>query len=261
MSLRLGLALVALFALAGLVAQAWTPYDVAAVDVAARLHGPSWAHWLGTDQLGRDVLSLVMAGAATSLGVALLGTGAALVFGVPLGLAASALPGWRDELLMRAADVLFAFPALLMAIVLSALLGSGALNAALAIALFNVPVFARVTRGAALVIWTRAYIDAARLAGQGRARIALAHVLPNIATQVLVQASIQDGLALLAEAGLSYVGLGVQPPAPSWGRMLAEAQTLAGEAPRLALVPGLAIVIAVSGFLLIGEGLARRSRA
>ncbi|WP_408590126.1 ABC transporter permease [Novosphingobium sp.] len=254
---RIGAAITALFTLAGLLAQVWTPWRVAAVDIAARLQGPSGAHWLGTDQLGRDVLSLVMAGAATSLGVALLGTGAALLVGVPLGLAASAARGWLDDLLMRGADVLFAFPALLMAILLTALLGPGAINAALAIALFNVPVFARVTRGAALVVWTRAFVSAARLAGLGRVRIALVHVLPNVAPQVLVQASIQAGLALLAEAGLSYVGLGVQPPAPSWGRMLAEAQTLIGIAPRLVLVPGLAILLAVSGFLLLGDGLSR----
>ncbi|EGD58704.1 peptide/opine/nickel uptake ABC transporter permease [Novosphingobium nitrogenifigens DSM 19370] len=259
-ALATGAALTALFVLAALIAPLWTPYDVAAIDIAARLQGPSTRHWLGTDQFGRDEFSLVMAGASVSLGVAGSAIAAALALGVPLGLVASARAGWLDDTLMRTADVLFAFPGLLLAILLSAVLGPGAIDAALAIALFNVPVFARVARGAALPIWSADFIAAAQLAGRSRSAIALAHVLPNMAAPIIVQASIQAGLALLGEAGLSYAGLGVQTPAPSWGRMLADAQTLIGTAPRLAVVPGLAIIIAVAGFTLLGDGLARASR-
>jgi len=258
-----GLVLTALFVVPALVALVWTPWDVTAIDVAARMQGPSLRHWLGTDPLGRDVLSLLMAGASVSLGVATAAIAAALALGVPIGLIASARPGWIDDLLMRGADVLFAFPGLLLAILLSATLGPGAIDAALAIALFNVPVFARVARGAALPIWSAPFVAAARIAGRSRLTIARTHVLPNIAAPVIVQASIQGGMALLAEAGLSFAGLGVQPPAPSWGRMLADAQTLIGSAPRLALVPGLAIVVAVSGLTLLGDALAdsrRRTR-
>jgi peptide/nickel transport system permease protein len=251
-----GMMLTALFVGPALVALVWTPWDVTAIDVAARMQRPSAQHWLGTDPFGRDVLSLVMAGASVSLGVALAAIAAALMLGVPLGLIASARPGWIDDLVMRGSDVLFAFPGLLLAILLSALLGPGAIDAVLAIALFNVPVFARVARGAALPIWSAPFVAAARLAGRSRPGIALAHVLPNIMAPVIVQASIQGAMALLAEAGLSFAGLGVQPPAPSWGRMLADAQTLIGSAPRLALVPGLAIVVAVAGLTLLGDALA-----
>lgn len=253
-----GLGLSALFVLPALLALVWTPYDVTTIDIAGRFAAPSWRHWLGTDQFGRDLLSQVMAGASLSLAVAVGAVGLALLAGVPLGLAASAWRGWRDDTLMRGADVLFAFPGLLLAILLSAVIGPGAVDAMLALALFNVPVFARVTRGAALAVWSADYVAAARLAGRSRLAIARAHVLPNIAGPLIVQASMQAGLALLGEAGLSYAGLGVQPPTPSWGRMLADAQTLIGTAPRLAIVPGLAIMIAVAGFTLLGDGLSRK---
>ncbi|KUR79659.1 ABC transporter permease [Novosphingobium sp. Fuku2-ISO-50] len=265
-SLIAGLALTALFVVPALVALVWTPWDVTAIDVAARLQGPSARHWLGTDPFGRDVLSLVMAGGGVSLGVAVAAIAAALALGVPIGLIASARRGWIDEGLMRGADVLFAFPGLLLAILLSAVFGPGAFDATLAIALFNVPVFARVTRGAALPVWSAPFVAAARLAGRSRLTIAMTHVLPNVIGPLIVQASIQGGMALLGEAGLSFAGLGVQPPAPSWGRMLADAQTLIGSAPRLAIVPGIAIVTAVAGLTLLGDALAahlriRRGRA
>ena len=253
-SILLGCVLVGLAVVAALVSLAWTPYPVTRIDVAVRLLPVSAAHPLGTDQLGRDLLSMVMAGARVSLAVSVLAIGAALAVGVPLGLAAAAWGGWADELAMRTSDLLFAFPALLLAILLAAVLGPGAGNAVVAIALFNVPVFARVTRGAALALWRRDFVAAARLAGKGRAAISVEHVLPNIAPILAVQATVQLSLALLAEAGLSYVGLGVQPPVPSWGRMLADAQTLIGVAPRLAIVPGLAIMVVVLGFALLGDG-------
>lgn len=257
-TIPIGLALIALAVSAALVSLIWTPYDVTAVDVAHRLLPISGAHPLGTDQLGRDMLSMIMAGAQVSLAVSLVAVAAAMVAGIPLGLLAGALGGWVDEAVMRSSDVLFAFPSLLLAILLAAVLGPGAFNAVLAIALFNVPVFARVTRGAALSLWQRDFVAAARLAGKGRIAISIEHVLPNIAAVLSVQATIQLALALLAEAGLSYVGLGVQPPAPSWGRMLSDAQTLIGIAPRLAIVPGGAILLVVLGFALLGDGLQAR---
>lgn len=256
--LVLGLGLTGVFVAAALLALVWTPHDIAAIDVAARLQGISAAHWLGTDQLGRDLFSMVLAGATTSLGVSFASVGLALVVGVPLGLLAAARGGWTDELLMRSGDLVFAFPSLLLAILLAAVMGPGGANAVLAIAIFNIPVFARVTRGEAQRLWQRDFVAAAQLAGKGRVRISVEHILPNIAAVLVVQATIQFAMALLAESGLSYVGLGVQPPQPSWGRLLAEAQTLLGTAPRLAIVPGLCIVLAVFGLTLAGDALAER---
>lgn len=257
-SLGLGLALSLGFAALALLALLWTPFDTSQLAVAERLQGPGARHWLGTDQLGRDVLSLLMRGAATSLGVALVAVTVGAGLGVPLGLWAAARGGWVDELIMRANDVVFAFPSLLLAILITTLLGPGALNAILAIAVFNIPVFARVVRGAALGLWTREFVLSARVAGKGALRISVEHVLPNLAGQLLVQLSIQFSLGLLAETGLSYLGLGTQPPLPSWGRMLADAQTLTALAPSLALFPGLAVMLSVLGFNLLGDGLRDR---
>ena len=253
---RLGAALCGAFALLALVSLVWTPYDVAALDIAAKLRPPSATHWLGTDHYGRDVLSMIMVGARVSLAVALVAVGIGIGIGVPLGLTAAARRGGAlDEIIMRANDLVFAFPALLIAIMITAVFGPSALNAILAIGIFNVPVFARLTRGAALSLWTRDFVLAARVAGKGRARISLEHVLPNLASLLIVQGTIQFSLGILAEAALAYVGLGAQPPTPSWGRMLAESQTMIAFAPRLALVPGLAIVLTVLGLNLLGDGL------
>jgi peptide/nickel transport system permease protein len=176
-------------------------------------------------------------------------------FGVPLGALAAARRGWVDELVMRFNDFAFAFPALLSAVMITALLGPGAVNSIIAIGIFNVPVFARLTRGAALVVWKRDYILAARVAGKGATRISVEHVLPNVMSVLIVQVTIQFALAILAEAGLSYLGLGTQPPQPSWGKMLNEAQTLLFLAPQLAIFPGLAIALTVLGLNLFGDGL------
>ena len=256
--LSAGLALTGSFVVCALLSLVWTPYDVTALDIAAKLGGFSRAHWLGTDALGRDVVSLLMAGARNSLAVAVSSAVLGLVVGTPLGLLAAAKRGIIDELVMRANDIVFAFPAVLLAIMLAAVLGPGARNAVIAIGLFNVPVFARVTRGAALAQWSRDYVLAARLAGKDSARISLEHILPNVANVLIVQATIQISIGIIAEAGLSYIGLGVQPPAPSWGRMLNEAQTLIGIDPWLAVIPGLAIVFAVLGLSLLGEALRLR---
>ena len=251
-----GVVLVTLVAVAALLSFVWTPYDVSALDIAAKLQPPSAAHWLGTDHFGRDVFSMLLVGARVSIAVALVAVGIGMGLGIPLGLTAAARPGTLlDETIMRGNDLVFAFPSLLIAIMITAILGPSALNAILAIGIFNIPVFARVTRGAALALWRRDFILSARLAGKGRARISVEHILPNLANLLVVQATIQFSLGILAEAGLSYVGLGAQPPTPSWGRMLAESQTMIAFAPWLALFPGLAIVLTVLGLNLLGDGL------
>ena len=255
-NLVLGAAITAVFVAAALLSFVWTPYDFAAQDIPNRLQGPSPAHWLGTDEFGRDILSMILVGARTSIAVALLAVGVGVVVGTPLGLAAAALRGSLfDDIIMRANDLVFAFPALLIAILITAVFGPGAINAIIAIGIFNIPVFARLSRGAALSLWQRDFILAARVAGKGPARISAEHILPNILNTLIVQATIQFALGILAEAALAYVGLGAQPPIPSWGKMLADAQTMIALAPHVALVPGLAIVFTVLGVNLMGDGL------
>lgn len=262
--LRLSLALITGLCLTGVVVAAalisfvWTPWDVEAIRIADRLQPPSPAHWMGTDHFGRDVLSMIMAGARNSLAVALVAVGVGAGFGVPLGLLAAARRGLVDEAVMRVNDLIFAFPALLVAVMITAVSGPGAINAIIAIGIFNIPVFARVSRGAALSLWAQDYVLAARTAGKSRTLISVQHILPNLLSLLMVQAAIQFALGIVAEAGLSYVGLGAQPPMPSWGRMLSEAQTMIGFAPWLAIFPGLAIVTVVLGLSLTGDSLGER---
>jgi peptide/nickel transport system permease protein len=251
-----GLILTLVFAGAAVISLLWVPYDITVLDIANRLKSPSWAHPFGTDQFGRDILSMIMEGARTSIAVALVAVGIGMVIGVPFGLAAAARKGGlMDEVIMRGNDLVFAFPSLLIAVMITAVFGASALNAIIAIGIFNIPVFARLTRGAALSLWSRDYILAARVAGKGPARISLEHILPNVANLLIVQGTIQFSLGILAEAGLSYVGLGAQPPIASWGRMLADSQTMISLAPHLALFPGLAILLTVLGLNLLGDGL------
>jgi len=257
-SLAVGGSITVAFVAMAVLAQFWTPYDPELLTIGDKLQPPTWQHWCGTDQLGRDVLSMIMAGARNSVGVALLSVLIGAGVGVPAGLIAAARGGVSDEVIMRGNDLIFAFPALLLAILITAVAGPGAVNAIIAIGIFNIPVFARVTRGGALDLWSRDYVLAARVAGKGRLGISFEHVLPNLAGLLLVQGTIQFSLGVIAEAGLSYVGLGAQPPAPSWGRMLNEAQTLTALAPTLALFPGLAVVLFVLGLNLVGDGLRQR---
>jgi peptide/nickel transport system permease protein len=233
----------------------WTPQSATDIAVARRLAPPSVEHWFGTDHFGRDVFSMIMVGAQNSIAVGVVAVGIGATLGIALGALASARRGWVEETVMRFTDFSFAFPAILSAIMITAILGPGAVNSIIAIGIYNIPVFARVTRGSANAIWARDFVLAARAAGKGRLRITLEHVLPNIASVLIVQATIQFALAILAEAGLSYLGLGTQPPQPSWGRMLNEAQTFMFMAPRLAIFPGLAIAVAVLGLNLLGDGL------
>ncbi|HEY2133784.1 MAG TPA: ABC transporter permease [Acetobacteraceae bacterium] len=254
-NLLLGGALTAALVGMALVSLVWTPYSPTGMDFLHRLARPSMAHPMGTDPFGRDVLSMIMAVARSSLAVALIAVAVGAGIGVPLGGVAAMSGGWVDGLVMRGADLAFAFPALLTAVMITALAGPGAANAMLAIGIFNIPVFARVTRGAAMQAGEMDYVIAARAVGRGEIAIMLRHVLPNIFGVLLVQITIQFALAIVADAGLSYVGLGTQPPFPSWGRMLNDAQTFVYRAPLLAVFPGVAITLAVLGLNLLGDGL------
>ncbi|BAQ48461.1 peptide ABC transporter permease (plasmid) [Methylobacterium aquaticum] len=255
--LLVGGILTALLIAIALTSLVWTPADPTRMRILQKLKGPLVSGLLGTDQLGRDVASMLMRGAFNSLTTAFAAVAVGAVLGTLAGVAAAANHK-LDAVLMRICDALFALPPILSAIMLGALLGPGALTAIVAIGFFMIPVFARVTRGAAMQIWAREYIMAARMAGKGTARITLEHVLPNISAQVIVQVTIQLAMAILTEAGLSFLGLGLPPPAPTWGRMLAESQTYLIQAPHLALAPGLAIAAAVLGLNLLGDGLAAR---
>lgn len=254
-SFMLGAALVLLLVVAAALSLVWTPYPPGAIDVPHKLLGPSSLHWLGTDSLGRDVASRILAGARISILVGVIAVSVGLVLGVGLGLVAASAKGLIEEVIMRLCDFAYAFPALLMAIMLTSTLGAGVINAILAIGLFNVPLFARVTRASANSVLAREFILAARAAGKGPIAIAFEHVLPNIAPALIVQSTIQFAIAVLAEAALSYLGLGAQPPQVSWGKMLSEAQNLMFQAPRLAIFPGLAIMLGVLGLNLLGDGL------
>ncbi len=254
-SFLLGAAITGLLLLAALVSLVWTPYPPAELDIPNKLAPLSAAHWLGTDSLGRDVFSQLLVGAQNSIVVGLVAVAIGMGLGVTLGCMASAKRGWVEELIMRASDLTFAFPALLTAIMLGAVYGPGVVTGIVAIGLFMVPVFARTTRAAANSVWATDYVLAARAAGKGGWRITLDHVLPNIAGVLIVQATVQFALAFVVEAALSYLGLGTQPPKPSWGRMLNEAQQLLFDAPQLAVWPGLAIAASVLGLNLVGDGL------
>ena len=254
-SFAIGGALVAALLFTAALSFVWTPHSATELDIPNKLAAPTLAHWLGTDSLGRDIVSMLIVGARSSIAVGLVAVGLGMGAGVALGLLAAARRGWVEELVMRFSDFAFAFPALLSAIMLTAIYGPGLLTSIVAIGIFNIPVFARITRAAANSVWAREYVLAARACGKGATRITIEHVLPNIASILIVQATIQFALAILAEAGLSYLGLGTQPPLPSWGRMLSEAQTLLFQAPLMAVYPGLAIAASVLGLNLMGDGL------
>jgi peptide/nickel transport system permease protein len=238
-----------------LLSLVWTPWSPYELDIAAKLRPPSSAHWLGTDIFGRDIVSLLLVGARGTILVGVIAVGIGLLFGVCLGLVAAARKGWVEELIMRLGDFTFAFPAVLSAIMLAAVAGPGMVTSITAIGIFQIPTFMRVTRASANAIWAREFVLAARASGKGKFRITVEHVLPNILSVLIVQATIQFALAILAEAALSYLGLGTQPPQPSWGRMLNDAQSLLFQSPSLAVYPGLAIATAVLGLNLLGDGL------
>lgn len=254
-SFAVGAVLTLLLVSAALLSLVWTPWSPYEIDVPGKLQGPSLAHWLGTDSIGRDVASLLLVGARNSILVGVIAVSIGLIAGTALGLLAAARRGWTEEFIMRLSDFSFAFPALLSAIMMTAVFGPGIVNSIIAIGIHNIPTFARITRGSANAVWSRDYVLAARACGKSPWRITLDHVLPNILSVLIVQATIQFALAILAEAALSYLGLGTQPPNPSWGRMLSEASTLLFQMPMLGVYPGVAISLAVLGLNLLGDGL------
>ncbi|MDM0077151.1 ABC transporter permease [Variovorax sp. J2P1-59] len=254
-SFAIGAVLTLLLLLAAAVSLVWTPWSPYEMDLASKLQRPSAAHWLGTDTFGRDVASLLLVGARASILVGVIAVGIGLTVGTALGLLAAARRGWVEEAIMRFTDFSMAFPAILSAIMMTAVFGAGIVNAIIAIGIYNIPTFARITRASANAIWSREYIAAARACGKGSFAITMQHVLPNISAVLIVQITIRFAVAILAEAALSYLGLGTQPPQPSWGRMLSEAQTMMFQAPLLAVFPGMAIAFAVLGLNLLGDGL------
>jgi peptide/nickel transport system permease protein len=255
LNFTIGFILSAAVVFAAVLSLVWTPFDSNKMNARERLRGPSWTHPLGTDQYGRDTLSRVMTGAVNSIIVGLMTVTIGLSIGVLLGLTAAHFGKFADEAIMRFSDLLFGFPAVLTAILITSILGPSMINAMLAIGIFYIPVFARLTRAVALGVWKREFIEAARAAGMNAWVINWRHVLPNILSPLLIQGTIQFAVAILAEAGLSYLGLGTQPPHASWGRMLNEAQTFMSLSPWMAIFPGVAIAWAVLGFNLLGDGL------
>jgi peptide/nickel transport system permease protein len=238
-----------------LVSYVWTPYPATEVDPVNRLLPVSSQHWFGTDALGRDVFSNIMVGARTTLFVGIVAVAIAALVGIPLGALAAQRGGWLDDIVMRLNDVIFAFPAVLLAIMLAAVYGASTLTAMIAIGVANVPVFARLTRAEALRVLSSEYVLSARASGHGGWMIFWRHVLPNVAPVLIVQGTVLFALAILAEAALSYLGLGTPAPTPSWGRALRESQTYFASHASLALFPGVAIALSVLGFNLLGDGL------
>ncbi len=241
--------------LTALLSLGYTPYDPNRMNLSKRFQAPNPTHWLGTDQYGRDILSRVMKGAINSIIVGIVAVSIGMSFGILLGSLAAFYKKWVDESIMRISDVLYGFPAVLSAILITSILGPGAVNSMMAIGIFNIPIFARLTRATSLSIWERDYVTSAKAIGRSDAGIIWRHVLPNILSSLIVQGTVQFAIAILAEAGLSYLGLGTQPPHASWGRMLQEAQTFMGTSAWLAIFPGCAIALAVLGFNLLGDGL------
>jgi peptide/nickel transport system permease protein len=244
--------LLIVFALTG---SAIAPYDPIEMDMQARLHPPSLQHPFGTDDFGRDVLSRVLAGSSVSLKVGIIAVGISMVAGTLLGAVSGYYGGWLDEVLMRLMDILFAFPAILLAIAVLAALGPGIGNAMIAIAIVYTPIFARITRGSVLTVREEVYIRAARSVGCRDRRILFQHILPNVLAPIIVETTLSLAFAILAESALSFLGLGTQPPDPSWGRMLSESRAYIQDAPWLGIFPGLAIMFAVMSFNFVGDGL------
>ena len=250
-----GLFVVAAFVAIAIFAPLISPYDPAAQSWSAVRKAPSMAHWFGTDDVGRDVLARVIFGARASLLAGVISVSIALAVGVPLGLISGYLGGWVDAVLSRITDAMLAVPFLILAIALAAFLGPSLGNAMIAIGVTTTPIFVRLTRGQVMAVKVEDYVEAARAIGNPRWRIALFHILPNILPALLVQATLSIAAAIIAEAALSFLGLGQQPPAPSWGSMLNSAQRFLTTASWMAIWPGLAIFLTVLSFNLVGDGL------
>ncbi len=253
--LSFGLFLVLLVIVASISSVFIPRADFASMEIAARLEPPSLRHPFGTDQYGRDIFARVLVGSRYSIVVALVAVAIGVCLGVPIGCAAGYIEGWGDATLSRVMDITYGFPPVITAVLVTAILGPGLQNAIIAIGLFNVPIFARLARGNFLSVKERDFVVAARSTGRGELGLILGHILPNIGSPIIIQVSSQFGFAILSEAALSYLGLGIQPPNPSWGLMLSQAQSFVRLSPWPVIFPGLAIVLAVLGFNLTGDGL------
>lgn len=231
------------------------PYDPYNIHLADKLLLPSWDHWMGTDDKGRDLLSRIIYGTRLSLliGVAAVSIGA--IFGVFLGLVAGYYGGWLDAIIMRIMDILLAFPGILLALAIVSALGASLINVMIAVGVFSIPMFARIVRGSTLTVRKLEYIDSIRTLGGSDLRIILVHILPNIMSPIIVQITLRLATAILSAAGLSFLGLGAQPPSAEWGALLSSGRDYMFSAPYLALFPGLAISTLVIGFNLFGDGL------
>lgn len=239
----------------GIFGPAITPYDPNGMDFSNRFANPSFQHWMGTDDFGRDIFSRIIIGARVSLQVGFVAVSVATLVGTALGLIAGYSARLTDEIIMRAVDVLFAIPAILLAIAIVAALGKGIGNAMIAIGIVYIPIFARIARGAVLGIRNEEFIIAAKAMGAGDMRILITHVLPNVLSPIIVEITLSLAFAILAEAALSFFGLGTQPPDPSWGRMLSEGRDFFRQSGWMGVFPGLAIFFTVMGFNFIGDGL------
>jgi peptide/nickel transport system permease protein len=251
----IGLAIILLFALMAIFAPYVAPYDPIATSWSLVRKAPSSAHWFGTDDLGRDIMSRIIFGTRASLLAGVISISIAISIGVPLGLLAGYRGGFIDALISRITDAMLACPALILAIALAAFLGPSLTNAMIAIGITATPIFIRLTRGQAINVKVENYIEAAEAIGNSSVRIALRHVLPNVIPALLVQITLSIAAAIIAEAALSFLGLGQQPPAPSWGSMLNSAQRFLVSAPWMAFWPGLSIFLIVMSFNLLGDGL------
>jgi peptide/nickel transport system permease protein len=251
-----GLLITAVVIVVAVFAPVIAPYDPTAQNIAEeQLLAPSLEHPMGTDQLGRDIFSRVLYGAQLSLKVGIIAVGVAMAAGIPLGLVAGYYSGYTDELIMRGMDVVFSFPAILLAIAMVAILGQSMVNVMLAIGITYTPVFARVTRSGVLSVREETFVDAARAIGDTNRNIIARDILPNVVAPIIVQATVSLAFAILAESALSFLGLGTPPPAPSWGRMLSDSRNFMQTAPWTAVFPGLSIMITILGFNFLGDGL------
>ena len=251
----LGFVITLAIVITAILSTVYTPYDPNRMNLSSRFQAPSGKSLFGTDQYGRDIFSRVMKGSINSIIVGLVAVSIGMGLGIFLGSLAAFYKRWIDETIMRISDVLYGFPAVLSAILITSILGPGIINSMIAIGIFNIPIFARLTRATSLSVWGRDYVTSARAIGRSDVGIVHKYILPNILSALIVQGTIQFAIAILAEAGLSYLGLGTQPPDASWGRMLNEAQTYMGTSAWLAIFPGCAIAISVLGLNLLGDGL------
>lgn len=251
----LGAVIILLLIIFSITGDALAPYDPIAMDISARMQPPSREHLFGTDDFGRDVLSRVIVATKVSLKVGVISVGISLTLGTLLGAISGYYGGWLDEVIMRFMDILFAFPAILLAIAILAALGPGLENAMIAIGIVYTPIFARITRGSVITVREEVFVDAARSIGASDTRIIFSHILPNVIAPVIVETTLSLAFAILSEAALSFLGLGTQPPDPSWGRMLSESRGFIQDAPWLGIFPGVVIMFTVMGFNFLGDGL------